>query len=166
MTAITWPVVGIDPGGTHTGIVLRDRTTVLAHHIATRRQGEPMGDYLAHVLDLAANLHTRITGYATASSTHIAVEDLNEPIPQMGVTSVRGLIGAAQVLGAVLGRFPAATVVPPGGHGSGILAAYPRELVGAGERNGAGRLRHARSAWDIAQAAIQRARLDEMAGRR
>lgn len=83
----------------------------------------------------------------------VAVEDLNEPTPHLGLTNVGGLIGAAMVLGAVVFAYPAAVIVPPGGHGAAPLATYPSRLVGPRELKGTGKLRHLRSAWDVSGAA-------------
>lgn len=165
MSTITWPIVGVDPGGRWTGIVLRTRDDCIDRTVVERGNAETLAPYLGRVIDEVARLHLRIVGYDAAGS-HIAVEDLNDPTPQMGTTSVRGLIGTAQVLGAIVMHWPAVTLVPPGAHGSKPLAAYPRELVGDREKSGAGVLRHARSAWDVAGAAIVQARIDAMAGDR
>jgi hypothetical protein len=60
----------------------------------------------------------------------------------------------------VLAHFPAALVVPPAGHGAGPCQAYPGALWPATEKRGAGRCRHLRSAWDIAEAGAFLARLE------
>lgn len=67
------------------------------------------------------------------------------------------LIGLGMVAGAVLAYFPDAIVVPQAG--SSPLYAYPKDLVGPRETTGTGgRLRHARSAWDVAGGAPGMAR--------
>lgn len=80
----------------------------------------------------------------------VAAEDLSTPSPHMGTISVHGLLDTAVVLGAIAGHVN--VFVPPGGHGSHSLQAYTAELVGKHEKSGLGRLRHCRSAWDIAAA--------------
>lgn len=153
---VTWPVLGVDPGGTYSGIVLRDRVDVVAATVVQRGKDETMASYIGRVIDTAATYR-----YRTPVAGPVAVEGLNEPTPQMGLTSVGGLIGAAQVLGGVLAHWPDAIVVPPGGHGSAPLLAYPAALKGERERVGAGILKHARSAWDVALAGYQLGRVTE-----
>lgn len=144
---LRYPVVGVDPGGQTTGIVRRtgDR---LDHYDLVIRGDSPMADYLQRVLIAVARAATDRT-----PKPLLAVEDLTHPNPHLGVANVAGLLDTAQVLGAVTARWPNRRLVAPGGHGSHLLAAYPAELVGARERSGGGRLRHCRSAWDIAGAA-------------
>lgn len=60
----------------------------------------------------------------------------------------QGIIGAGVVLGAVLGRWPAAVIIDPGGNGSSAGDAYPEQLR-KGARLG-GPSDHARSAYDVA----------------
>lgn len=86
-----------------------------------------------------------------------AVEGLNHPHPRMKLVNVRGLLDTARVIGWLdVWLAPSRTVleVPPGRHGSGPLAAYPAELVGPRERSGSGKMRHVRSAFDVAHAAV------------
>jgi hypothetical protein len=147
-----WPVLAVDPGGAESGIVVRDRDDLLWHAVLLRKR-RPLVPYL---LDVVA---ATVDAADSTSPTIVAVEGVNEPNPHMGMTSVRGLIDTAAVLGALLGQWPHAIVVDPAGHGSGPLGAYPPRLVGAQEQRGAGLLRHARSAWDLAQAATVLARL-------
>ena len=150
-----WPVLGVDPGGQSTGLVLRDRDE-LRHGEVVKRGDRDMAPYMLDVISAMS---------AFTVPALVAVEDVNEPSPHMGMVALRGLLDTAQVLGAVLSQWPHAVVVPPGGHGKGPLAAYPAELVGARERSGAGRLRHARSAWDLAGAAVRQVRLADAAAR-
>ena len=145
-------VLGIDPGGTQTGMVVveldarsgaapRVARAVLVERGSEQGEGEYVGEVCAAVRELGE-------GCAV-----VGVEGLVTPTPHLRVIALAGLLGAAVVLGAVLAVAPGAVVVPPGGNGSGPLAAYPRELVGPGERSGAGWRRHLRSAWDVALAA-------------
>jgi hypothetical protein len=72
----------------------------------------------------------------------------------MGLTNVRGLLDTAIVVGVLLGRHPL-ILVPPGKHGKGLLLAYPRPLQPEnGRGRGYDRMRHCRSAWDVAGAAM------------
>lgn len=145
------PIVGIDPGGTNTGIVARLGDRVL--YAATVTRDNDMAGYIAELgdtIDKAINALTCAQHDDPLLAPIVAVEGLNEPTPHLGLTNVRGLLGAAQVLGAILQRHPAAIVVPPGRHGSAPLTTYPPTLIGPRERRGTGNARHARSAYDIA----------------
>ena len=149
-------IVGIDPGGRSTGIVVRDGASLLYHDVVERSKGETMGEYLVRVCDgvKSAKYQSLRSGSMRAFAPPYAVEDLNDPNPHMGIVNLRGLIDTAQVLGVILHVHPSAIVVPPGRHGSAPLKSYPAELVGAREAKGTGRLRHCRSAWDIASVGL------------
>lgn len=148
-------VVGIDPGGKGTGIVARDGARLIYHKVVVRNSGRSMTAYICEVVDGIdlMGFDLRHGGFSV-SRPLVAVEDVGAPSPHMGTISVSGLLGTAQVLGAVLHAYPDAIVVPPGGHGSAPLISYPRELVGAREKKGTGEKRHLRSAWDVAGAAV------------
>lgn len=155
-------VLGVDPGGQSTGMVVRDRDRLVGWHLCSRGH-QPIADYIDQLLGMAVDL-----AHDTADAGGldlIAIEGLNDPSPHMGMTSVRGLIDTATVIGALLAWSgidgdPLGLLVDPGGHGSaaeglgraGLLACYPHQLVGDREDKGAGRLRHVRSAWDVAAA--------------
>lgn len=149
-------VVAVDPGGRHTGIVLRSGT--ILHYWALLTCDTDFDWYLGEIIDTVTRAKDRARNLALENGDifdHfpiLAVEDINDPNPHMGVTSVRGLIDTAQVIGAISGHWPIVRV-PPGQHGSRPLSTYPDKIVGAKERSGRGALRHVRSAWDIAAAA-------------
>ena len=145
-------VLGIDPGGTQTGLVVveldgsqrrapRVARAVLIERGAGETEAAYVGEVCAAVRELGEGCQV------------VGVEGLVVPTPHLRVIALAGLLGAAVVLGAVLATERGAVVVPPGGNGSGPLRAYPGELVGPGEARGAGWRRHLRSAWDIALAA-------------
>lgn len=158
------PVLGIDPGGKSTGLVVRDRSALLASAVVERAgdetgtRGVQVGPaYVAEVLAVVAEL------VAEHAPTVVGVESVVRPNPHVNrrngssVIDVGPLLGASIVFGALAGAYPAAVWVPPGSNGSGPLAAYPSALVSAAEarhgvfRSGGGsKLRHARSAWDVA----------------
>lgn len=154
------PIVAVDPGGRATGIVVRHRDRL--HHSKLIVRGDPAMSfdfYLQAVIDAVtkardvARINTVVVPVeARYSSIPLAVEDLTDPNPHMGLTSLRGLIDTAQVIGAIAGQWIIIRI-PPGGHGSGPLAAYPKALIGEREKRGAGQYRHLRSAWDIAATA-------------
>lgn len=156
-------VTGVDPGARWTGVVVRDGDLLVRHELIGSA-GLSTARYLAAVIDAMEFF----PGW-------VAVEDLVEPTPHMGMTSVAGLIGTAQVIGAVLAIRDDAVLVAPGGHGATpdlspgpVLDAcmaeqYPAGLIGTRERGAyQGRLRHCRSAWDVAGAALVQLRREEV----
>jgi hypothetical protein len=156
-------IVGVDPGGAWCGIVVRrgaDAVWVDAVH-----RGDEVGDagWLAHVraslnaaMAQAASLDAALAEAAGLRQGKglLAVEDVVAPNPHVRVTNVAALLGTAKVVGMVLAVHPTAILVRPGGHGSAPLASYPPNLVGDRERAGSGRLKHARSAYDVAGAGL------------
>jgi hypothetical protein len=166
-------VVGVDPGERETGVVTRDGHSAVAVAVVTGAKVERSGPkslvvdhgYIAAVL---AEIGEQISGSISRHGTMplLAVESLTAPLGgKLAHVTIRPLLGASAVLGAVLGRFVhafphiSAVLVPPGGHGSLPLGAYPENLRGDREGSGSllavgtGRLRHARSAFDIAASA-------------
>jgi hypothetical protein len=150
---VTEPVVGVDPGGTYTGVIARHGPRLLYGATVTRDGTVP--DYLVEVCATIDRAVDAVHRELNTASPGVAVEDLNEPTPHLGLTNLKGLIGAAQVLGAVLCTHPDAVIVAPGGHGSAPLATYPPALVGDREVVGTGKARHMRSAFDVAGAAYR-----------
>jgi hypothetical protein len=143
-------ILGIDPGGHWSGFVLRDRDDIARAVLVTNPFPLLHGDYLAEVLDTAAEL--------AAEAQTVAVEGLTHPNPHLGLANVAGLLDTAQVIGALRCRFATLGIDPvfvdPAGHGSGPLRSYPPVLVGDRERKGTGKYRHLRSAFDVAGAAF------------
>jgi len=147
--------IGVDPGGRETGVVLRVGREC-ARAVVVVRELDEMGPYLREVVDLLAELGA---DHPPDVRPLVLVEGISHPTGRnldgkVAPINVDGLIAAAQVIGAILVTFPTALVVPPGRHGKAPLIAYPPELRGAREVKGAGRLRHARSAWDVSFAAM------------
>lgn len=172
-------VLGIDPGGSATGLCLRNgEGELLAHSVLTRRRNSPITDHIRLILEAVDDLVEPDTAYVYRMSQAepvarlpligrpntedpdvnrgtlvIAAEDIVDPNPHLGITALRGLLDTALVLGGILGRWPDTVLVRPGRHGSQPLPAYPPQLAGPRESIGTGILRHARSAYDIAGAA-------------
>jgi hypothetical protein len=146
-------VVGVDPGGRYCGIVARQVDAAVWAAVVTRD-----GDMAPYLAEVQAAIFDAVTCKWPEESFTVAVEGLVTPTPHMGTISLQGLLDTAVVLGAVMGWYPDAVVVPPGDNGAGPLGSYPSRLVGAREKLGAGHARHARSAWDVAgKAALYRA---------
>lgn len=167
MTVTRPPIVlGADPGGSSVGLVVRAGNDLLGAQLVERSRSDELAGWCRRATAAAFDLTV-----AHGPLGLVAVEDLVDPVPHMGVTSVRGLIDTAAVLGALLEWATAdgddmAVLVPPGGHGNAdkgmgrrvLLAAYPPQLVGDRESKGTGRLVHVRAAWDIAAAGARQRR--------
>lgn len=148
-------VVGIDPGGRQTGIVLLNDRRIEGATVIEKPPGGGLAEYVA---DVVAEVRGLVDRHASPT---IGVEDLSHPHSHINgkprVISVDGVIGAAVVLGAILGNWPEAVLVPPGHNGDGPLRSYPKELVGEREVAGRGYRRHCRSAYDVALYAARNA---------
>lgn len=158
--------VGVDPGGTFTGVVLRRGSELLWHVVLVREHDEDHGQgvgvgpgYLADVLAAARTARHQI---APAEDVGIAVELVVPPTAYINgkkkFTNPKDAIATGLVLGAVLAHHPDAVRVRPDHHGEGLLGGYPAELITPSElRAGLHRgalhgsvVSHARAAWDIA----------------
>ena len=154
-------IVGVDPGARNTAVLsISDSGAVFAVTVHNEGPLLPVPrDYLTRVVQ---EIHDMTRGVDEAVT--VRVEGVTRPNWHVAKAAGGGsasnpeaLLGTAQVLGAVLSHFPC-EVVAPGGHGSKPMGAYPPELVSDGERRrpgwelrvGTGKLRHQRSAWDIA----------------
>lgn len=154
-------VVGIDPGGNETGIVLCDGSELLRAWIVDRER-QSHEAYTADVIGTvreAARIMQEALGTPEwhASTGHgilMAVEGVVEPTGHLGMIRLGGLLRTAMVFGACLGMSWSGgrAVIEPKGNGSHPFDAYPQQLrptrVGA---RGKDQLRHCRSAWDVAQ---------------
>lgn len=167
---MTTRVLGVDPGGQNTGVTLVDVTLELCSgRVLERGDQQPIHDYATavarEVTELATGQHAIAEGMGTKPVTLIGVEGLNRVTPQMGKRPIDlyPTVEAGIVLGACFGMLRARGLhvawVPPGGHGDNPLRTYPSQLIGAREKKGTGRLRHARSAYDVAFAARSMVRM-------
>jgi hypothetical protein len=141
-------ILGIDPGGTASGLVVRDRRTLIAH---TTIFGDLLDPHYPGMV--VARIELACEGCV------IAMEDTSSPQwysdGKAKPINLDGLRATERVAGAVLGRFSGVILVPPGGNGQGPLEAYPEELRPTrGHGKGHDRLRHERSAWSVAGAAV------------
>lgn len=148
-------VVGVDPGGRSTGMVIRGGDTLVRACVMKRAGADklPTPDYLTEVF-LGVDEYLEIAG----DDALLAVEGLVHPEPHMELMNVLGLIGTGMVLAVVIAMWPEAIVVRPSKHGSLPPAAYPEQLRPRASRLG-GESKHARSAWDIAGAGRFQARV-------
>jgi hypothetical protein len=173
--------VGVDPGSRETGIVARDGRDLTGWAVIDRHQTEPGTDRPGHatLAEIEAAVRCLLTDGA-----RVAVEEYLPPNPHVSWTggrstvTYRDAINTALVIGWMLRAFPDAVLIAPGGHGSQLLATYPRALVTdreyahavrrrtltrAAPQNSA--MRHARSAWDVAGSAAMADRLHRAAQR-
>jgi hypothetical protein len=155
-------VLGVDPGGRTTGLCLCDGRTVIDWSLIERHPKDAFETYIQAV-DYGVTWHIHSAHKYDDNfdwAPPVAVEDLVDPNPHLGITAVRGLLYTAQVIGAIRATFDV-TMIRPGGHGSNLLKSYPPELVGPKEgAAGKGKMRHVRSAFDVAQAYAMTARLE------
>ncbi len=155
-------VVGVDPGGRNTAVVVRRGDVLLASQTIVRVGPEdlPLASYLQEVVRV-------VLGYWQSHLADVvAIEAVQAPSPFQGrdsgpgFSNLDGILGTAMVVGAVEGFFPHAIAVPPGRMGQAPLSTYPRALQPTtGKGKGKDKLRHARSAWDVAGAAAGAARI-------
>lgn len=157
-------IIAVDPGGRHAGVIAR-RGPALLYAATVERATLDRLRFVDELLETVDRAITEIRGEGLGLDA-LAVEDVNPPTGHAPdrpghLIDLEPIITTAVLLGSLLGAYAGVTVVPPGGHGSGPLEAYPAELVGPTERHGRyGKRRHVRSAWDVAGAAalILRAR--------
>lgn len=141
-------IIGIDPGGVESGIVVRDGRQLIAH---TTVFGELLDPHYPGLVVARIEL-------AVGPGAVIAVEDTSSPKwfidGKRKPINVDGLRATERVLGAILGRFSSVVVVPPAGHGKGPMIAYPVALQAtSGQGKGYDAKRHERAAFDVAGAA-------------
>lgn len=156
-------VIGIDPGGRSTGIVLMVDGLLLDFHVIERKGKEPLPGpaYLVAVvgtvLDMMLDRESGGEVYPYRAPLLIAVEGIEKPKSHIDgkkrFLDPLALAGTAAVYGHVIGTF-GTIVVPPGGNGSKPFFAYPEAIRPKPGGKGSDKLRHARSAWDVALAGL------------
>lgn len=140
-------VIGVDPGGQETGIVLRDGNEVITGILLRRLRSDSLTDYLAEHVRCLKDLRSTY-----GDDIAIVCETITVPSPHVRVIAVQGLLDTQFLIGGLCVAFPGLILVEPSGHGSQPLFSYPSSLVGPRERVGAGRFRHLRSAFDVGAA--------------
>lgn len=161
--------IGIDPGHTFTGVVLRDGRDLLAHITLTRDTVEsPIGvgprwwDEITEAIDVQQRAAARAMSERGRTWGGVAIEGINVSTGfrdgKKQFAKPEHLMGLAATYGAIVARYPDITIVPPGGNGSGMLAGYPEQLVTPAERRKGlmrkalkgSKVSHCRSSWDVA----------------
>jgi hypothetical protein len=163
-------VIGVDPGARETGLVLGQwaagRLTLTDHRVVRRVDARPVLDVpTAYLAELVAKLRSWTTG----GPGLVAIEGVTVPHPhgRRGLISPAAPMATAVVFGAVLGQawpWPV-TVIAPAQHGKLPAGCYPPGIRGRPGGKGADRLRHCRSAWDVARAAAAQTRVTAAPGR-
>lgn len=152
------PIVGVDPGGASTGVIARVGDNLVQHAVI---EAATFPDYYRGAVLDELELAYEAAWRAIVDLTRpiVAVEAVVAPNPHVRMMNVKGILATAEVIGWIQERCAQRgyllIMVPPGGHGSAPLRSYPSRLVGAKEKTGGGRLRHARSAWDIGHVGAQ-----------
>ena len=147
-------VLGVDPGQTSCGLVVRDGATLITHATVIRNKSWDRGEWVDHCLTEALDLLPESGG------PHLtAIEDVNTPNAyhegRKQIISPVSAIETALLAGAFLAwRWyddGPTVLVPPNRNGQGPLTGYPEPLRPTrGKGAGADNLRHCRSAWDVA----------------
>jgi hypothetical protein len=173
-------ILGIDPGAVSTGLALMDavvrgKPRLLGSATVTRSDRGyrdlgallPVSDGYLEDVQMAADA----LGALVASIEYVAVEGVVRPTWAGGLrgraaANPEPLLATAVVLGYVKACFPPGLISPtlvevrPGGNGGGPLGSYPEALVSDREKSAPAwqtrvggeqaKLRHERSAWDVA----------------
>jgi hypothetical protein len=149
---VTLALLGIDPGGRESGVVLRRRDDLLAYEYVVRRDDGtyPDGRYCSQVAAACLRVLDRGGLGPRSDGLVVVVEGVRYWARPDAPRNLTGVLGAAIVLGSILARWSDAVVVPPGsGHGSLHEQAYPEEIRPPADGRGRDRLRHCRSAFDV-----------------
>jgi hypothetical protein len=160
-TAAGW-VLGVDPGAKATGVVVRYGNELAYGTTALRDKGEPVEEYAAGVVKLAAGITERFADTLVGRPL-VAIEAVLAPNVwnngDRAVLHPQSVMDTCTVAGHIAGWATAERIevewVRPGHNGQGFMGAYPVALRPTrGKGAGKDRLRHLRSAWDVAGAAL------------
>jgi len=154
LTPVGLPVLGLDPGGRYTGVVIRDGDVPLLASTLVRPERTDPTEWARTLPD---RVRAEIDGFSPVAT---AIEGLRAPKGFKGGARAslnpEHVMNAAITLGALAHGFPDALIVPPGGNGSQHYTHYPASLLGRrpkdllGSSNGAKSRAHEQSAYDIA----------------
>ena len=147
--------LGVDPGSRSSGFVVRRSGELLASSVVERPKGQSLQTFgirvSAEAQDLLSEWHPDVA----------ALEGLNVPNSHMGrgTAQVRSYGETNRIIGHLEALGWAWVVIAPKGNGSAAPSSYPDALYGEREHpanggKGTGKLRHARSAWDVAGKAV------------
>jgi len=153
--SILW--IGVDPGAARTGLVAMRVEQYVGHALVKRDAEQAVWPYIDHVVIVCAALIADTSSDEDVNYT-LAIEDVVAPRYYGGakdgrprVTDPAPLLDTAKLIGALMMAWRKnAVLIAPGNHGGNPLGAYPKQLRSPREKRGAGKLRHCRSAWDVA----------------
>ena len=150
-------VVGIDPGGKSTAVVVLVDGVMTHHETFTRPKGGDLNEYVRETSRAIGLVIDESPAVYEAPWPVVAVEQVNRPNPHLGMINPQGAMDTSRMIGALVASVQCNAagnvyMIEPNKHGSGPLASYPPELVGPREKGvyGSGKLRHERSAYDVA----------------
>lgn len=159
-------VMGVDPGSKRTGVVVLDidgRDVNVVHRaVLARTDAESIDEYAEscamQIIPVILDKKPAIVG----------VEAFKAPSPFRGMVAPLQLVETSFMVGHTYRACYCAgttVLVEPGGHGDHPISTYPDALVGPRETTGTGKSpwQHARSAHDVALAAVGTHRLKETA---
>jgi hypothetical protein len=170
--------IGIDPGHTWTGLVLRDGNEIVAQRTLERAQvegsicvGPRWFDEITHAIDIQQRTAARAIQELGRTWGGMAIEGVEAACGfrdgKKQFARPEHLMGLAATWGAIVARYPDITNVPPGGNGSELLVTYPEALITPAEKRKGlmrkalkgSKVSHCRSAFDVARKAEQMARV-------
>lgn len=150
------PIIGVDPGARYTGVIVRDGDAIL--HCSTFVRPQDMHSGTEWALSVVDQLAIVLKDFPITMP--MAIEGISDPKGfhqgKRAAINPKDIIRAAIVLGAVVGVYPKAIVIPPGGNGSLHYSHYPATLIGKrpadlpGSSQKAGTRGHEQSAYDVA----------------
>jgi hypothetical protein len=157
-------VLGIDPGAKATGVVVRSSDELAYGTTAVRDRDETVEQYAAGVVNLVAGITERFVETFDGRPL-VAIEAVLAPNVwnngERVILHPQSVMDTCTVAGHIAGW---ATVqrlkvewIRPGHNGQGFMVTYPAALRPTrGKGAGKDRLRHVRSAWDVARPAPSR----------
>ena len=157
-------VLGVDPGAKATGVVVRTGVELAYGTTAVRDKGETVEQYAAGVVNLVAGITERFTELLE-NYPLVAIEGVLAPNVwnngERVILHPQSVMDTCLVAGHIAGWATAERLevewIRPGHNGQGFMGAYPAALRPTrGKGAGKDRLRHVRSAWDVAGAAPSR----------
>ena len=95
MTAHGRLVIGIDPGGQHTGLVVLAGSEVITWSLYSR-SGRSLNQYITDTVDAVADIAAEL------APSLIGIEDTNRPNPHLGMTNPQGLLDTNRMIGALI----------------------------------------------------------------
>lgn len=152
-------VVGVDPGARWTGLAIVDGRTLLASCTIERPGASELLDVEpAYLTEIAAGV---VDAVRHRGAELLAVERVRRPSWRIKGTEKpldpTAIMATAVVFGGIIGRgfgVPLVTI-PPDGNGSRPWTTYPAQLRPREGGKGGDKLRHERSAYDVATLAVQ-----------